>query len=351
VPNWRSEVVKFLGEEHAHKFTVSSYDSLAKVDGGFDYIIADEIHAAKSLEAARTKRLHILVKATKPSHFLGLSATPILNGVQEFYSPLRLCWYGGKYPEFDRYSSSSWLFCKDFCNEKRLKFGGRKFTKWEGVKDPEGLRDLIKPVYLRKRLEDVDLQLPDIKRQEILVSEKSQVDKHLLSAFEAYTGNKSSGSFSSGKAISALSKVEFTCSLVREILTSDGPVVVFSDHVQAAEHLAEILGATHRVGLVTGSTGIAERSEIVKNVNACKLDAVIATIGSLSTGVNITGANYVVFNDFPWVPAVMEQAEGRIHRVGQVRTCHFFYVLASRIDEYVLKTLNTKKKIISQVGT
>ncbi len=205
VLNWRGEVEKFIGPEVASRFHVVSYDSIYKIESfkPYDFVIADEVHYLKNLQAKRTQAFHARMEDAPPKFFLGLSGTPIKSHVAEFYSLLKLCWLGGRYPEFDRYSQSFWLFQKEFMHEKRLKFGGRKFTKFEGVKNAEQLRDLIKPIYIRRRTEEV-LSLPEQIRQEIVVSEKSKVDADLEAAWEAYQGGSDRKVFSSAKAVSAL---------------------------------------------------------------------------------------------------------------------------------------------------
>jgi SNF2 family DNA or RNA helicase len=356
IPNWINEVAKFTGEkastdfEDDARFHVVSYTSIGRVSEYFsryEFVVCDEVHYAKNTEAKRTQALHRLISEHRPKYFLGLSGTPIKNRVPEFYSLLRLCWYGGKYPEFDPFSTSAWKFCMNFTHKRTKVIGGRSFTDFDGLKNPEQLRQLIKPIYIRKRVEDA-ISLPDQVRIEHLIADKSKTDELLKMAFEAYEGQKKSKSFASGKAISALGKVEYTVEFIVENLESAGKFVVFTDHIQSAQKLFDNLS---HIGCryITGKTPVDIREKYVAAINSGEIKILIATIGSLSVGVNLTGCSRMIFNDLPWVPADIEQAEKRIHRIGQSKKCFYYYILASRYDEYILKTLNKKRKLIEQV--
>ncbi len=347
--NWRAEITKFLGADALGRFDIVSHDSIYKVQDfkPYGYVIADEVHAYKSMDSKRSKALHQKLAADPPAYFLGLSGTPVLNNCGEFYSLLRACWYGGRYPEFDRYSGSQWFFQREFMIEQRLKFGGRKFTKWSGVKNPEALRDLIRPVYIRKKTADV-LSLPPRVQQEVVVAERSAHDAALEAAWESYQGGKADKkNFSSGKAVNALSKVPYTVELAKDILAGGDSVIIFTDHIQSAEALAAVLPGS---ACITGEgVPAAQRQAFVDRMNSGSLKILIATIPSLSVGFNLTGCNRVIFNDYPWVPAMLDQAEGRVFRYGQTRTTFFYYVLASKMDQYIFKTLSAKRDVIAEV--
>lgn len=350
VHNWKNEIEKFIGAEHAYRFTAVSYDSIHRLGlGSYDLVIADECHYIKSMYAKRTKAFHAFLETCEPKYFLGLSGTPIKNSVPEFYSLLRACWLGGDYPDFDHYSGSHWLFNHEFTHKKVTKYGSQRVTKFEGVRNVEKLRALIKPVYIRRKTEEV-LSLPPQIRQEILIADKAETDQALEAAWDSYQGGKDVKNFSSGKAVSALAKADFTTELVKEMLPEVGQVVVFTDHVQAASRIAE--GFSPRdCRTVTGSTTMADRAAAVDALNAGDTKVLVATLGALSVGVNLTGCSHMVFNDVGWVPADLDQAEARIHRIGQAKTCVYKYVLASKVDQMILQTVKKKRALIAEVGT
>lgn len=349
--NWRNEIEKFLGAEHQDKFDVMSYDAMTKLKtiAPYDVVVVDEIHYLKNLQAQRTKTFHALMEKSQPKYFIGLSGTPIKNSVPEFYSLLKLCWLGGGYPAFDVYSKGPYGFLAKFTVKKTLFLGGRQITKYDGVRNVEGLKELIKPVYLRRRTEDV-LSLPQQVFQEVLISDKSVFDEKVQAAWDSYLGGKNRNLFTSNKAVSALAKVSFTVEFVRGLLQEVDRVIVFSDHVQAVKEIftAFDVGDSR---YITGETPMAARAGIVKEFEVGKCKVLVATIGAMSVGVNLTSCSTMVFNDAPWVPADMAQAEARIWRIGQTRKVAYYYILASKTDQVIYRTLASKKKLIERVGT
>ena len=338
VPNWQSEIEKFMSDPTP--FEVVSYNGLKHIDmSEYGALIVDEAHGFKNLQAKRTKLLHKLIAEHKPKRLMLLTGTPIKNDVTEFFSLLRLCWLGGKYPEFDIYGNSFHRFANTFSNKKVTPWA----TKYEGLKNVERLKELLAPVYIRRRAEDV-LDLPPEVDREVLFSERDSLDSQLASAWDNYEGTKSKN-FSTGKAISALAKVAYTVEFVKENIEEMGKVVIFTDHVQSAKNLYSEL---HDYGahFVTGGTLASKRSEYVSSINGGDARVLISTIGSLSVGVNLTGVNHMIFNDLPWVPADISQARKRIHRIGQKNTCFYYYILASRIDQAIVRTLDKKRKVL-----
>lgn len=350
--NWRREIVKFLGKEHAHKFQVTSYDSIHKIAMfNFHLVVADEVHYLKSPTSQRTaKLLRLMLGPTPPNYFLGLSGTPIKNRVPEFWSPLRFCWLGKGFGDFDRYGTSHWNFCVDFTHKKYVKIGHRRFTKFDGVKDPVRLRDLVKNVYLKRRAKDV-LSLPEQNRQVIMAKDKDANDAALERAFDAYSAGKKidadSVSFSTAKAVNALAKVEFTRKFVEDTI-GQKKVVIWTDHVAAAKAIAF---EWENVRVITGETPMELRNKYVDEFQNGTLERLVATIGSASVGLTLTACNYAVFNDISWIPADLDQCEGRIHRIGQKQKTFYYYVMASEMDHRIYQTVEAKRKVIQEVGS
>jgi SNF2 family DNA or RNA helicase len=92
-----------------------------------------------------------------------------------------------------------------------------------------------------------------------------------------------------------------------------------------------------------------KRQGYVDMFNKGQLDVLLCTFGAASTGINLTSSNLMVINDLPWEVASLEQAKKRSHRIGQTRPCRIVHVIGSSVDELILKTLNAKMKVISEV--
>lgn len=61
-------------------------------------------------------------------------------------------------------------------------------------------------------------------------------------------------------------------------------------------------------------------------------------------GVNLTGADTVVFYDSDWNPTMDAQAQDRCHRIGQTRDVHIYRLVCERtVEENILKKANQKR--------
>jgi len=323
ISNWKSEIRKF--SSNPEKYKVISYDNFAiRTPGKYENLIFDEAHYLKNYKAKRTMTAHNYIRSYRPKKLNLLTGTAIVNRVEEIHSLLTLCSYGGSYEEFKKYLNY-YYFVNKFCNVEIKKFGYKQFKQYTGIKNADVLKKLIKPVYFRRRAKDV-LDLPKTIKQ--YIGDADRIDRDLEDAWDEYQkGNVEH--FSSKKAVNALAKVNQTCEFVLNSL-QDQKVIIFSDHVDAAMKTNDA------------------RDRAVKGLNN-NLDYIVATIGAMSTGVNLQAANYMVFNDVPFVPSNLAQAEKRIHRIGQNKTCFYYYVISSDIDKRIVKTLNDKIKVINEV--
>ena len=68
------------------------------------------------------------------------------------------------------------------------------------------------------------------------------------------------------------------------------------------------------------------------------------------TGLNLTGADYVIHYDPWWNPAVEDQATDRAHRIGQTKNV-FVYRLITKgsVEEKIMKLKERKKDLLDSV--
>lgn len=80
-----------------------------------------------------------------------------------------------------------------------------------------------------------------------------------------------------------------------------------------------------------GSTKIEQRQALMERFNADKrIFCFILSTRSGGIGVNLTGADTVIFYDSDWNPTMDAQAQDRCHRIGQTRDVHIYrFVLSS----------------------
>jgi superfamily II DNA/RNA helicase len=96
-----------------------------------------------------------------------------------------------------------------------------------------------------------------------------------------------------------------------------------------------------------GSTHVEARQQSMDRFNTdTKVFCFILSTRSGGLGINLTGADTVIFYDSDWNPAMDAQAQDRAHRIGQTREVHI-YRLVSRatIEENILLKANQKRDL------
>ena len=79
------------------------------------------------------------------------------------------------------------------------------------------------------------------------------------------------------------------------------------------------------------------------NANA-KYFVFILSTRSGGVGINLTGADTVIFYDSDWNPTMDAQAQDRCHRIGQTRDVHIYRLVSERsIEENIIKKANQKR--------
>jgi SNF2 family DNA or RNA helicase len=361
--NWRQEIIKFSkkgkkiflaknkkdlnSDLSEYDFIIVNYEILGscyELMKHRDMVIADEAHFLKNPKSRRTDIFDELIYEYCPKRLILATGTPVQNRVGEFYQLMRLCGYnprGTSGASLEDIYPNQFSFNCAFSNKKQFQAKGRNIIKFEGMKDVPKLKKLLRGKYIRFLCKDV-LDLNDLVRKDIYVNYIDDPD--LAEAYES--NNLSRQKDSSAKAKSALSKTPFTEKYVKGLLEEGcGPVIVFTAHVEAAGRM----GASFGVEPIIGSMTVEKRHRIVEGFKYGKTKVLVGTIGSMSTGLNLTNSNHIVFNDLSWVPGENLQAEKRIHRIGQDKTCFVHRILGSYQDAHITKLITSKMKVIKGV--
>ncbi len=77
-----------------------------------------------------------------------------------------------------------------------------------------------------------------------------------------------------------------------------------------------------------------------------KIFCFILSTRSGGLGVNLTGADTVIFYDSDWNPSMDAQAQDRCHRIGQTRDVHIYRLISQKtVEENILKKATQKRKL------
>ncbi|XP_041938054.1 helicase SRCAP isoform X2 [Alosa sapidissima] len=136
--------------------------------------------------------------------------------------------------------------------------------------------------------------------------------------------------------------------LLRKLKTGGHRVLIFTQMTRMLDVLEQFLNYHGHIYLrLDGSTRVEQRQSLMERFNADRrIFCFILSTRSGGVGVNLTGADTVVFYDSDWNPTMDAQAQDRCHRIGQTRDVHIYRLISERtVEENILKKANQKRML------
>ncbi|CAH2011301.1 unnamed protein product [Acanthoscelides obtectus] len=134
--------------------------------------------------------------------------------------------------------------------------------------------------------------------------------------------------------------------LLRSLKVETHRVLIFTQMTKMLDVLEAFLNYHGHIYLrLDGTTKVDQRQVLMERFNNDKrIFAFILSTRSGGVGVNLTGADTVIFYDSDWNPTMDAQAQDRCHRIGQTRDVHIYRLVSERtIEENILKKANQKR--------
>jgi non-specific serine/threonine protein kinase len=314
------------------------------------YIILDEAQMVKN-PSSQTARA---VRRLQARHRLALTGTPIENNLMELWSLFAFLLPG--------LLGSEGAFRRTF--EQPIANGDQEMMAM--------LRRRVAPFILRRLKDDVATDLPprtevpllvDLLpeqrrfydtllatcRQEVLATvaekgwQRSQITaiEALLRLRQACCDPRLIGLPDTQNLPSA--KLEAFTDLVLEVIAEGHRILVFSQFVKMLQILKNHLNS---LGVdyfyLDGQT--KDRQTLVTNFNEGTVPLFLISLKAGGTGLNLTGADYVIHFDPWWNPAAEDQATDRAHRIGQDKPVFAYKLIARDTVEEKIIALQAKKR-------
>lgn len=148
----------------------------------------------------------------------------------------------------------------------------------------------------------------------------------------------------------ALAKVGLVIEQVLRLTDAGEPVILFAYHKSViAELKTRLEKAGLRVGVITGAINPNKRQTVVDAYQAGELDVILGNTIAMGVGYTLTRGSFVVFAELDWTPALMEQAEDRAWRHGQLNAVVILYlVVDGSVEAQIAIRLLEKMGIIYQ---
>jgi len=336
--NWQAEIVRWMqGRDNADVF---SYDRLRNLDIDFEkysVLIADEAHYLKDCESMRFRAARPLLHGVR--RVLLLTGTPCPNKPIELWS-LLYALRPGAIPSLH-------AFGRRYCAAKRTRYG------WEarGATRKEELNWwLMHGFMVRRTKKEVLRDLPAKNVRNLRVQPSDEDLVHLAKIEEELEDAKDV--LSKQRLVSALfhetsrAKTKAVIQVILGMAAHSDPLIVFGHHRNLLDAVQEAAcGAGWRVARIDGATPSVQRHAVAEDIQAGKVDVAVLSMLAAGTGLTLTASHRVVFAELYWVPAVIQQAEDRTHRIGQQHPVHITRIVANdTVDERVLRCLQKKCK-------
>uniref|UniRef100_A0A7N1A0R7 DNA helicase n=1 Tax=Kalanchoe fedtschenkoi TaxID=63787 RepID=A0A7N1A0R7_KALFE len=143
-------------------------------------------------------------------------------------------------------------------------------------------------------------------------------------------------------------KLQELAVLLRRLKTEGHRALIFTQMTKmldVLEAFINLYGYTYM--RLDGSTQPEERQTLMQRFNTNpKIFLFILSTRSGGVGINLVGADTVIFYDSDWNPAMDQQAQDRCHRIGQTREVHIYRLISeSTIEENILKKAKQKRAL------
>ena len=323
------------------------FHDLSKI--GIKTIVCDEVQYLRSKTTKKYSAVKKLAALPSIKYRIGLSGTPIYNRGSEIWPIVDILRPGllGSFKEFCEY------FC--FVNDKG------KAIVLENKR--ESLRkQLQKYVMLRRRKSDVLKELKDkVRYKEVIDADTNYYFNELGNIWEKLEAEQKEAKSAFDKSASyqraihserqaaGVAKLPHVINFVKNIMEIEESVVVFchhkSIHKLLNQNLSEFLPAT-----IIGGQSDKFRQEQIDSFQNGQTKLMIAGLRAGNVGINLTRAKYVIFAEMDWSPAIHQQAEDRLHRIGQKNTVFAYYLIGNgTLDDHVANVLVNKSFEIDSI--
>jgi SWI/SNF-related matrix-associated actin-dependent regulator of chromatin subfamily A-like protein 1 len=323
---------------HAHRVRLSARRPAA--------LVLDESHYIKNPRAKRTQAVRRLAESLAPDALrLALTGTPVMNHAEELIAQLRVI---GRLEDF----GSGARFARRFQGigaEERIHWHLRRSCfvrrlKADVLPQLPAKREVVVPVAL-----DNEREYRQAEKDVVAWLREQPLDlRELESKVAAALRAERLAQLNVLKRLAARGKSGAALAWIDDFLASDERLVVFCGNREVQQlALHRFPDALHLVG----SDTVDQREAAVQafqRPDGPQLMIASTRIGG--HGITLTRASNVAFLDLEWTPAMHDQAEDRLHRIGQHDAVTAWYLLAAEtIDETMIELIARKRGIVGAV--
>lgn len=285
-------------------------------DFRFALLVVDEAHYIKNPEANRSINVRELCEHA--NRLLFMTGTALENRVDEMISLI-------------------------YVLQPKV---ARSIQGMEALSAAPRFRQLVAPVYYRRKRDDVLTELPELIETEewcTLSREEEQVYENAVLSKNYSEARRVSWNIDDLRHSSKANRLR---ELVEDAKSEGRKVIVFSFFLDTIGRVKQLFGSWC-MSPITGAVSPQRRQEIIDDFDKAPAGTVlVAQIQSGGTGLNIQSASVVVICEPQFKPSIENQAISRAYRMGQTRNVLVFRLLCEDTVEEKINSILASKQAI-----
>ncbi|KAI1752019.1 hypothetical protein F4782DRAFT_502941 [Xylaria castorea] len=143
-------------------------------------------------------------------------------------------------------------------------------------------------------------------------------------------------------------KLQVLDRLLRKLQSGGHRALIFTQMTKVLDVLEQFLNIHgHKYLRLDGATKVEQRQILTDRFNHDpRILCFILSTRSGGLGINLTGADTVIFYDQDWNPAMDKQCQDRCHRIGQTRDVHIYRLVSEHtIEANILRKASQKQML------
>ena len=299
-------------------------------------LMLDESSCIKNEKSNRTK----FILKMKPTNVILLSGTPTGGKYEELYSQCKLLGW----------KISKKAFWESYIETKKMDINGFNVPIIIGYKNIDRLKNKLREYgAVFKKTEEV-LDLPQQIDNVVKVESTKEYKKFKKNRVIEIEGKELVGDTTLTKLLYqrqlASQYNSNKTTKLRDLLESTNDrVIVFYNFKEELEKIEDMCIRMERpISVVNGQR---------KHLKAYENDQNSVTLIQYQAGamgLNLQKSNKIIYFSLPLSSELFEQSKKRIHRIGQKKSCFYYYLISdSTVDEDILKTLKERRDFTNKL--
>ncbi|EGS24111.1 uncharacterized protein CTHT_0000420 [Thermochaetoides thermophila DSM 1495] len=146
-------------------------------------------------------------------------------------------------------------------------------------------------------------------------------------------------------------KLQVLDKLLRKLQAEGHRALIFTQMTKVLDILEQFLNIHgHKYLRLDGATKVEQRQILTDRFNNDpRILCFILSTRSGGLGINLTGADTVIFYDQDWNPAMDKQCQDRCHRIGQTRDVHIYRLVSEHTIEANILRKASQKQMLDDV--